>query len=208
MASAPSRAEAVSKEWPPCPCRSAATRSRTLREYGWLCIPPVHTPSDAHQHSVRAASYPFAPAGGYCLGAWPGATCIGTRSRVVVAVLNNHFHGNPNLDTSAHPSVPESGRHLATGRAPHQPHSASSTASQRCQPCLFPILLFDVAQSQTASLRRAQCARPWPTSRLSSTRQASSPRVRRVAKQQGVNTSCFFRAHCPMRTRPCIKPPT
>lgn len=28
--------------------------------------------------------------------AWPGAMCVQTDSRVVVAVPNNHFHGNPN----------------------------------------------------------------------------------------------------------------
>ena len=27
--------------------------------------------------------------------AWPGAICVQTDSRVVVAVPNNHFHGNP-----------------------------------------------------------------------------------------------------------------
>lgn len=50
-----------------------------------------------------------------------------------------------------------SDKHLATGRAPHQPQTASSAASQCCQPCFYPILLFDVAQSQTASLRKALC---------------------------------------------------
>ena len=34
----------------------------------------------------------------------------------------------------------------------YQPQTASSAASQCCQPCMHPILLFDVAQSQTVSL--------------------------------------------------------
>lgn len=145
----------------------------------------THTSSQSAQRAQRA---PICDGGKPLLGCLAWGNMHWEWEPVVVAVLNSHFHGNPNLDASADPSVPEFGRHLATGRAPHQPHTASSTASQCCQPYLTCILLFSVAQSQTASLGGAQCARPWPIGRLVQTHQAHFPAR---PTRRSVNTSCF-----------------
>jgi hypothetical protein len=100
-----------------------------------------------------------------------------------------------------------SDRHLATGRAPHQPQTASSAASQCYQPCFYTILLFDVAQSQTVSLGKALCATMAGELTLI-IHQSRSPATPTRRQTTSVNTSCFFKRCCPIWTRPCINRPT
>jgi hypothetical protein len=95
-------------------CRNTSSHASG---YGWLCIPSTHAPSDAHQDGQRAERVELRRREAI---AWPGAICIRTESRVVVAVLNNGFHGAPTTDFGS-PSVWTG--YLATG---------SSTSATNC----------------------------------------------------------------------------
>jgi hypothetical protein len=125
-------------------CRNTQSHAS---EYGWLCIPSALAPSDAHQDGQCAERVDVRRREA---NAWPGATHW-NREPCRCGRAQQSFPWKPQPLTSARSSVC-SDRHLATGRAPHQPQTASSAASQRCQPCMHPVLLFDVAQSQTTSL--------------------------------------------------------
>jgi hypothetical protein len=67
-------------------------------------------------------------------------------------------------------------------------------------------LLFGVAPSQRTSLVSCVVRRRWCIGFHKHTRHGPPP-VRRVAKQQSVNTSWFFQRGSPIRTRPCMRRP-
>ena len=69
------------------------------------------------------------------------------------------------------------------------------------------MFLFGVTQShQRTSLGSSAVRGRWCIGLHKHTRQGP-PRVRRVAKQQSVNTSWFFQRGSPIRTRPCMRRP-
>lgn len=115
-------AEAVSEEWPPCPCRIAATFNCTLREYGWLCIPPVHAPSDVHQYS-ECAGRTICDGGKLLLGLGQHAAApIAVRLWACSTIIPME---TPTIDISVGPSVSLFGQASCNGPAPHEPQTAS-----------------------------------------------------------------------------------
>lgn len=144
----PSLAECVSEVWPPC---IAATLRRTLVDtVGCAFLQPTrqvtHTRTDSAQKesncdggklSLGLGQYAFEPR---AVSSWPCSTMVSMAPQPLTSAL------------------PVFGQGILLREAPHQPQTASSAASQCCQPCMHPILLFDVARLRRSPLRRAWCA--------------------------------------------------
>lgn len=145
---APSLADGVSEGWP----QSHAS------DTGWLCIPSVHAPSDAHQDGQRAERVDVRRREAI---AWPGAICIRIDRRVVVAVLNNLGISmeTPTTDIGNRlPSVPVFRPASCNGKA-HISHNLHhrrrhSAASLACTPS-FRLMLHSLRRPP---LKRAWCA--------------------------------------------------
>lgn len=194
----PSLAWAVSEEWPPCPFRTAATPSRTLVSTVG-CAFLQHTRQVTHTRTESAQKESTCDGGKLFLGLgqhavepsalsmWPCSTIISMET--------------PTTDTSAPPSVPVyTNRHLATGRAPHQPQTASSAAIQHRQPCIHSVWSLTSHSLRQYPLERMRCA----TVAVNRPHKHTRPRVRRVLINKASTLPGFFQRCCPIWTRPCI----